>query len=60
MSLLKALATVAVGYAAARGVDKLSGGDGIQGILKQMQTGGTQQAGEDTHFRISGRRVKTD
>ena len=42
MSLLKALATVAVGYAAARGVDKLRGGDGIQGILKQMQTGGAQ------------------
>ena len=48
MSLLKALATVAVGYAAARGVDKLGGGDGIQGILKQMQSGGapgSSQAG---------------
>jgi uncharacterized membrane protein YebE (DUF533 family) len=42
MSLLKALATVAVGYAAARGVDKLSGGDGLQGMLKQMQGGGSQ------------------
>ena len=42
MSLLKALATVAVGYAAARGVDKLGGGDGIQGILKQVQSGGAQ------------------
>ena len=48
MSLLKALATVAVGYAAARGVDKLGGGDGLQGMLKQMQGGGAQGGTQGT------------
>ena len=33
MSLMKTLAKVAIGYAAARGVDKLSGGKGLGGLL---------------------------
>ena len=48
MSLLKTLATVAVGYAAARGVDKLGGGDGLQGVLKQLQSGGGQSGAQST------------
>ncbi|WP_425090651.1 DUF533 domain-containing protein [Tropicimonas sp. S265A] len=39
MSFLKAMATMAVGYAAARGVDKLSGGEGL-GALMQGGAGG--------------------
>lgn len=54
MSLLKALATVAVGYAAARGVDKLGGGDGVQGILKQIQGGGAPGGGTQGTSQAGG------
>lgn len=44
MSLMGTLAKIAIGYASARGVDKLSGGQGVKGLLG----GGAQVKGEQT------------
>lgn len=43
MSFLKTMATLAVGYAAARGVDKLSGGEGLGAMLGGGAEGGGLQ-----------------
>lgn len=42
MSFMGTLAKVAIGYAAARGVDKLSGGEGIAGLLGGAEGEGLQ------------------
>ena len=39
MSLMGTLAKVAIGYAAARGVDHLSGGQGLGGLMGGAQVG---------------------
>lgn len=47
MSLMGTLAKVAIGYAAARGVDKLSGGQGLAGLLGGAQVpSGDAKAGQ--------------
>ena len=47
MSLMGTLAKVAIGYAAARGVDHLSGGKGIGGLM-----GGAQVPGDNPMAQI--------
>jgi uncharacterized membrane protein YebE (DUF533 family) len=47
MSLMGTLAKVAIGYAAARGVDKLSGGQGLAGLV-----GGAQVPGDNPMAQI--------
>ncbi|SFA76764.1 Uncharacterized membrane protein YebE, DUF533 family [Poseidonocella pacifica] len=49
MGLLGTLTKVAVGYATAKGVDRLSSGGGLQDIMKQLQTSfGAKDAGANT------------
>mgnify|MGYP001791262619 CR=1 FL=1 len=47
MSLMGTLAKVAIGYAAARGVDHLSGGQGLGGLM-----GGAQVSGDNPLSQI--------
>lgn len=47
MSLMGTLAKVAIGYAAARGIDKMSGGQGLAGLFGGAQIpGGEAEAGQ--------------